>query len=87
MPLYDPATTRMVFVDVEYADAANSYFREERLTLAGNARDPQHLRISLIDPQQRAFRYRLTFVGTDNQMQRGAFIDTTDTLIGVVPGA
>lgn len=85
VPLYNPATTALVFVNVEYADPANNYFREERLTLSGPSRDPVHLRISLIDPAQRTFRFRLTFVGTDNQMQRGAFVETTDTLIGVAP--
>jgi len=37
----------------------------------------------LIDPNQRTYRYRLTFVGTNNQMRRDAFIETTETLISV----
>jgi hypothetical protein len=44
-------------------------------------------RIALLDPQKRAFRYRLTFVGKDNRMQQGAFVETTETLIAVAqPG-
>ena len=34
VPLFNPATTALAFVDVEYADAANNYFREERLALS-----------------------------------------------------
>ena len=83
VPTFDPTTTRLVFIDVEYDDQANNYHREERLTLQGNAVDPVQLNISLIDPNQRTYRYRLTFVGTNNQMRRDAFIETTETLISV----
>jgi hypothetical protein len=83
VPLFDPATTRLVFIDVEYDDAANNYHRQERLTLDSAARNPVHLGLALIDPAQRTFRFRLTFIGADNQMTRGAFIETSDTLIGV----
>jgi hypothetical protein len=83
IPAFDPATTRMVFIDFEYDDAANNYHREERLTIQANALDPVQLRVSLIDPAQRTFRYRLSFVGTNGHLTRGAFIQTTETLINV----
>ena len=83
IPLFDPTTTRMVFIDVRYDDPDNDYRREERLTLQGIATDPVHLRISLLDPSRCTFRYRLTFVGTNNQMRRGEFIETDETLISV----
>ena len=61
----------------------NNYEREERLKLAGNATDSIKLRISLVDPKNRKFSYRLTFVDTNNQMNRGSFVETEETLIGV----
>ncbi len=42
-----------------------------------------HLRIALMDPTKTTYRYRLTFVGTNNHMKQGAFIETSDTLIAV----
>jgi hypothetical protein len=83
IPLFDPATVRMVFIDVEYSDPDNNYQRQERLTLQGRATDAVRLRISVMDPTKRTFRYRMTFVGTNNQMRRGPFTETTETLIGV----
>jgi len=82
VPTFDPAATRLVFIDVQYDDPANDYHREERLTLKGNATDPVQLRISLMNPDLRKFKYRLTFVGA-NTMNRGPFIETEDTLINV----
>lgn len=83
VPLFDPASVRMVFVDIQYDDEVNDYHREERIRLAGESTEPVRQRIALVDPLQRSFRVRLTFVGTDNSMQRGAFEDTEETLIAV----
>jgi hypothetical protein len=83
VPLLDPSKVRMAFIDVEYKDPGNNYEREERLKLAGNATDSIKLRISLVDPKNRKFSYRLTFVDTNNQMTRGPFVETEETLIGV----
>ncbi len=85
IPLFDPAKTREVLIDVTYDDTKNNYHRNERLTLAGSARSDALLRIALMDPTNRAFQYRLTFVGTDNSLDEGAFVTSTDTLIGVHP--
>ena len=38
-----------------------------------------------MDPTNRTFQYRLTLVGTDNSLDEGAFVTSTDTLIGVHP--
>ena len=85
IPLFDPAKTREVLIDVTYDDTKNNYHRNERLTLAGSARTDALLRIALMDPTNRTFQYRLTFVGTDNSLAEGAFVTSTDTLIGVHP--
>ncbi len=81
IPLFDSRKTRLVFVDFEYEDAASNYQREERLQIKADRLDPINLKIALMDPGKRAFKYRLTFVGTDNRMVRGAFTETTETLI------
>jgi hypothetical protein len=83
IPLFDPARVRMAFIDIEYKDSENNYEREERLKLAGNATDSVKLRISLVDPKKRKFSFRFTFVDTNNQMNRGPFVETEETLIGV----
>src|SRR5437667_343076 len=83
VPMLNPATTREVFIDVQYDDPKNAYQRQERLVLQGNAQNPVHLRIALMDPTKTTYRYRLTFVGTNNHMKQGAFIETSDTLIAV----
>jgi hypothetical protein len=83
IPTFTAATTRMVFIDVEYDDEKNAYHRQERLELQGNAQNPVHLRIALRDPDNKTYRYRFTFVGTGNQINEGKFIETTETLIAV----
>ncbi len=83
VPLFDPASVRMVFVDVEYADAANDYQRREQVQLAGDSRAPVVLRISLLNPALRTFRVRQTVIGNDNSINRGAFTDTDETIIAV----
>jgi hypothetical protein len=85
IPLFDPAKVREVLIDVQYDDSKNNYHRSERVVLAGNARSDALLRIALMDPTNRAFQYRLTFVGTDNSFNEGAFVTATDNLIGVHP--
>ncbi len=83
VPLLNAAATRMVFIDLEYDDPKNAYHRQERLVLQGNAQNPVHMRIALMDPKKISYRYRPTFVGTGNQMKQGAFVETAETLISV----
>jgi hypothetical protein len=86
VPLYDVTTTRTVFVDVEYDDEPNNYHRRERLTLEGDAQRTT-LRIALMNKDARTFRFRLTFVGTNNQIHSGAFHETTETILAIAPEA
>lgn len=84
VPLFDATKTRMVLVDVQYDDQTNQYHREEHLTLnpsPGN--QPVPLTLSILDPNQITYSYRLTFVDQGNQLHRGAWTQTTDTIIGV----
>ena len=74
---------RMVFLDLEYEDPDNNYRREHRFTLPGNQSEPLRVRIALFDPEKKAFRVRQTFVGKNNSLQRGPFVETTETLIAV----
>jgi hypothetical protein len=83
IPLFDQTRTRMAFIDIAYDDPDNNYHRAERLTLAPSAKDAIHQRISLMNPALKTYQYRITSVGTNNQMQRGDFVSTTETLIGV----
>jgi hypothetical protein len=82
VPLFDAATVKTVFIDVEYHDDANNYHRRERIVMEGNAQR-QTLRLALMSKDLRAFRYRLTVIGTDNRIQSGAFHDTTETIVAV----
>ena len=82
VPLLDATVTRQVFIDVQYDDDPNGYHRQERLVLPGNA-NTVHLRIGLMDPAKTTYRYRLTFVGTINQMKQGKFIETKEALIAI----
>jgi hypothetical protein len=83
IPLFDANQVRLVFIDVKYDDPANRYQRDERLELSGTATSPVPLRIALKDRTKRSFQYRFTFVGTDNHLNRGSFVTTQETLIGI----
>ena len=83
VPLFDPGQIKMVFVDFEYEDPENNYERVERLKFTQDSVDSVKLHVSLMNPKKRNFKYRFTFVGTDNKMHRGSFIETEETLIGV----
>jgi hypothetical protein len=83
VPYLDPDQVRMIFFDFEYEDPDNNYRREERLKFTKDSPDSVKLHISLMDPNKRTFRYRLTFVGTDNKMRREPFIETEETLLMV----
>jgi hypothetical protein len=84
VPLYDVAATRTVFVDIEYDDAPNDYHRRERVTLEGDA-PRTTVRLALMNKEARTFRFRLTFVGTGNQIHAGAFHETTETILAIAP--
>jgi hypothetical protein len=83
LPLLDATKTRMAFVDLEYADEANAYKREERITLSPASFDPVRQLIALMNPGLKEFRFRVTLVGADNSMRRGPFVQTKETLIPI----
>lgn len=83
VPLFDSSSITMVFIDFEYEDPANDYSRTERMRVARDAVEPIPLRISLFDPAHKKFRYRFTFVRA-GQMDQKPFVETEDTLVGVV---
>ncbi|MFG1935170.1 hypothetical protein ACGFK1_31665 [Mycobacterium sp. NPDC048908] len=87
VPLFDPAQVRFAFCDFDYSDADNHYHRQFRLQFGADANVPVSKHISIRDPKKIGFRYRLTFEGAHGDEERGAFIDTEDTLIAVKKGA
>lgn len=82
IPLWSTAT-RLVFLDLEYNDPDNSYRRTLRLTLPGDSSEPRHVRIALIDPKKRTFRYRQTIIFKDSSQKRGPFVETEEELLSV----
>lgn len=80
IPTFDATQMRQAFIDVEYEDPANSYRRVERLEAAANQTENLRLRMALMDPRQRKFRYRFTFVSAGG-LQQGPFIEAEETLI------
>lgn len=83
VPLFDTNLIRMVFIDIEYDDPDNELQVRERLRLTTET-EPVKFRLNVEDPKKRLFRYRFTFVGKDNSLQMGEFVETSETLIGVV---
>jgi hypothetical protein len=87
VPLFDPAQVHFAFLDFDYQDPDNHYHRQFRLQFGADASAPVSKHISIRDPKKIGFRYRLTFEGAHGDEERGAFIDTEDTLIAVKKGA
>jgi hypothetical protein len=85
-PAFDAGRVRTLFVDVEYEDRINPYRRDERVQVNPNDGSEVHMRISLLDPAQRSFRYRFTFVDVDGRIRRGKWIDTEETLLSILEG-
>lgn len=84
LPLYNKGQLRMVFIDVEYRDPkSDNYFYQDRLRLDGNSIDSAIMRLQVVDPSKRTYRYRITVVGSNSSLHRGQFVETSETLIGV----
>jgi hypothetical protein len=83
IPLFDSSSIRKVFIDVAYEDPDNNYERAEQLEVPGTQTQELRLRIALIDPAKKTFRYRFTFVTTTNQLNRGPWIQTAEPLVGI----
>ena len=85
MPLFGAGTVQRAFLDVLYVDERNAYRREERIDIPGNATEPVHVRIALLDPTLRTYRHRITIVTTDGQFIQKAPVEGDETLVGVGP--
>lgn len=83
IPLFDVTTVKQVFIDVEYDDAANNYHRAERLDVPGGQTDNVKLRIALLDPKQKQFRFRYTVVGTNGDFRRLAFQTSDEEVVPI----
>src|SRR5690606_35520973 len=70
VPLFDSAAVRQVFIDVDYDDQANNYVRHERLDVPGIQTENVKLRMALVDPLRRQFRFRFTVVGNNGDFRR-----------------
>lgn len=83
IPLFDITAVKQVFIDVEYDDPANNYSRSERLDIKGDQTDNVKLRIALLDPDQRQFRFRYTVVGTNGDFRRLAFQTSDEEVVPI----
>lgn len=78
-PLLDATRTKQAFLDIKYQSADGSYEYETSFTFAAQSGSQiQKVRFPVLDLKQRSWSYRVTIVGVDNHLQRGAWIDTTD---------
>jgi hypothetical protein len=85
VPAWDPAAIRLVFVDVDYSDAANGIERTERVQFAGEDRATRRLRLALRDRTHRDFTWKALFVGVDNSRKQLPPETTDETLIPLAP--
>jgi hypothetical protein len=83
VPALDPAADRLAIVDVAYDDEPHAYHRSERVTVPADRRDPLALRLAILDPTRRELSYRVTVVGLDGSVRRGAWQPTTETVLSV----
>jgi hypothetical protein len=82
-PLLDPAKTKLAYLDVKYEDTAASYTYEENFTLPPASGVSQKLKLPVLDLQRKKWTYRVTLVGTQDQINRGAWTETDQNLIFV----
>jgi hypothetical protein len=83
IPSFDETAVRQAFIDIEYKDDANSYSRNEHITIKNTETDIVPLRISLMDNKKKTFRYRITMVGRDGKIQQNPFVETDNEFIQV----
>lgn len=83
IPLFDAAAVRQVFIDVDYQDPANNYSRTERLDIGGDRTENVKLRLALLNPAQRQFRFRFTVVGTNGEFRRLAWQTSDEEVVPI----
>lgn len=70
IPLFNASAIRQVFIDVDYQDPASNYSRTERLEIKGDQTGNVKLRLALLNPALRQFRYRFTVVESNGTFRR-----------------
>jgi hypothetical protein len=83
IPQFPAGSVQELLVDVEYDDPDHDYHRAEKLDLRGPAIAPASLRIAILDPGKRTYRYRATLVGTDGKIVRGDWNETAQEIVGI----
>lgn len=86
VPTLDASKTKQAFVDVQYDDPAHGYSHAETITLLPGQPAAVKVRIPILDNTLRTWRYRVTLVGPGEQVNRGAFVETSETLIIITDG-
>jgi hypothetical protein len=84
-PFLDSATVRKAMIDIEYKDQQNKYERKERLEIPGGATDEVKLRIAIMNPAKRKFKYRVTLVKPTGIKQLPP-VETEETLLSISEG-
>jgi hypothetical protein len=84
-PAFDAAHAKSAFVELNYADDADSYRYSSTQFLQAPTGSPQptHIHIPVIDATQRQFDYTITIVTADDQQLHGATVTTAEPLIVV----
>lgn len=81
VPSLDAGKTRQAVVDIRYDDPDRGYSYTDSITLQPAQSTAVKMRIPIIDASRRSWNYRVSIIGPGEQVNRGAFIDTTETLI------
>ena len=80
-PLFDTSKVKMAYVDLEYSDPASYYERKERRKFTASSSNSIELPLTIMDPTKKTFKYRFTFVGTDNEVRKGNWVETDETIV------
>lgn len=83
IPLFQPDSIKMVFIDIEYDDPENDLQVRERLKLEESVSDPVPFELHIVDDTKGTYRYQTTVVSKDNTLTRNEMIETNETLIGI----
>jgi hypothetical protein len=86
IPAVDAEKVRMAFVDLIYEDPDNGVHHEQSVRLMQDDLKqglPHDIFLALEDRTERAFQYRVTLLGTDNQPHQGELVTTTEPRIFV----
>lgn len=85
VPLFTPGAIRFAILDIEYHDEENNYHRTERIQVNGDQTQPIRVRLSIINPELREYTHQVTFVGTNNSLEKAEPVTTSETIIPLSP--